>query len=74
MRCSDNELSDRVTRSTAIQCLIEYWRFAASFINRNDVRQVVEQLYAVINCPNVMTHAQRSMTLSCLSSFIRELE
>ena len=74
MKCSENELSDKITRSTAIQCLIEYWRFAASFINRNDVQQVLEQLYAVMNCPNVMTHAQRSMALSCLSPFTRESE
>ena len=74
MKCSENELSDKITRSTAIQCLIEYWRFAASFINRNDVQQVLEQLYAVMNCPNVMKHAQRSMALSCLSPFTRESE
>lgn len=72
MKCSDGQLLDKVTLSTAIQCLIEYWRLAAYFIDRNDVQQIIEQLYAVVNCSNVMTHSQRSAALACLSPFIRE--
>ncbi|KAK8800957.1 hypothetical protein WA588_001785 [Blastocystis sp. NMH] len=46
--------------STAIQCLLQFWKNAASSIPRCRVKWLLEQLFAVMSLPEGILYSQRS--------------
>lgn len=58
--------------STAVQCLLQFWKNAASSISRNRVKWLLEQLFAVVSLPEGMQYSQRLTAISLVTPYNNE--